>query len=140
MARPQVQHGAERNLFDAEAGLCEPRGDQRLATGIVRRHRLPRDQVHRQRQHVTHLPTPNFFLKPLSVKPTLTSPSITTTGRLTSAGYSLISSVHSGSEPGALRDSGKVRQVVEARLISLSQPPRFVAHAFSVSAGIRCAR
>ena len=47
----------------------------------------------------------------LSVKPTDTSPSaVTTSGRRTSAGCSLISSVHSGSLPGVLRASGRLRR------------------------------
>src|SRR4249919_3144484 len=85
--------------------------------------------------------TPNRCLKPLSVNPTLTAPSsVTTTGRLINAGYSLSSSVHSGSLCGDLRGSGSVRQVVEARLMSLSQPPSCFAHSFNTSGGCRCAR
>src|SRR6185312_13401556 len=50
---------------------------------------------------VAHLP--NSFLNALSLKPTLTSPlPRTTTGRLTSAGYSFSSNVHSGSLDGFL--------------------------------------
>ena len=63
--------GAERACArSAKPARCEPSGDQRLATGVVRRDRSAGDQVHGQRQHVAHaLPIPKRFLKPLSVKP-----------------------------------------------------------------------
>ena len=116
-------------------------GDQILATGIGGRDRVSGDQRFGQAQHIAHDLIPNFCLKPLSVKPTLTAPSsATSTGRLTRAGYSLISKVHSGSEPGVLRDSGSVRQVADARLINLCQPPSWAVQDFKVSGAIRCAR
>src|SRR5512146_1764017 len=75
----------------------------------------------------------NSLANNLSVKPRLTLPSaMTTTGRRTSAGYSLISSSHSGSDAGDLRAGGRLRQVMPVRLTSFSQPPTDFTHAFNV--------
>src|SRR3546814_3669182 len=77
---------------------------------------------------------PKRFLKPLSLKPWVMTPSsVTTTGRRTSCGYSRSSSFHSGSEAAPLRLSGSCRQVVDDLLISDSKPPACRAHSTRVS-------
>ena len=53
----------------------------------------------------------------------------------TSAGYSAISCVHWASVLAVLRSSGRLRQVMEARFTSFSQPPSLPAHDFRVAAG-----
>src|SRR3546814_16911686 len=73
---------------------------------------------------------PKRFLKPLSLKPWVMTPSsVTTTGRRTSCGYSRSSSFHSGSEAAPLRLSGSCRQVVDDLLISDSKPPASIGRA-----------
>src|SRR6185437_2177768 len=87
---------------------------------------------------LAHLP--NSFLKAWSLKPTLTRSSLSTTGRLTSAGYSFSSKVHSGSLAGFLRCGNRLRHVVDALLTSFSQPPSCLAHSLSAAAGTGFAR
>ena len=56
---PEVADGTEVEVFDPESGSHQARGDQALAAGILRRDRIPRDQLARKRQDVgvpTHLP------------------------------------------------------------------------------------
>jgi hypothetical protein len=139
---PEVPDRPERQVLDRETGLRQSRRQQVLAAGVLGRDRASRDQVLRERQHPAHFGlTPKRCLKSLSVKPTDTAPSgSTTTGRLTTAGCSRTSSVHSGSEPGDLRSSGSERQVVEALFTSLSQPPSCLAQSFNVAGSTRCAR
>src|SRR5690606_29953664 len=100
----------------------------------------PQHQFLRQRQHLAgHLP--NRFLKPLSLKPWLTTPSaVTTTGRRTSVGCSRSSSFHSASDCGDLRTGGRLRQVGEDLLTMASQPPSCVFHSTSVSGDGRSSR
>src|SRR6185437_14421303 len=107
----------------------------RLATGIVRGHRRPCNQIAGQVEDGAHAPpTPKRALKPLSLKPWLTLPSaVTTSGRLINCGYSRSSSFHSASESAALRLSGSCRQVVEDRLTIAARPPSWAAHSSSVS-------
>src|SRR5690606_21858598 len=144
---------AEAQVLDGEPGSRQPTCDQGLATGIVRRHRRPRDQFAGEVEYVAHdsspsplgrgsqVQTPNSFLKPLSEKPCDTVPSSsTTTGRRISCGYSFSSSFHSASLPGALRFGGSCRQVVEDLLTSASQPPAASFHASSVSGDCRSSR
>src|SRR5690606_29401521 len=132
--RPQVVDLAEAQRLARKTGALQARGEQRLAAGVVRRHRRPRDQLAGQRQHLAHPPIPKRVLKPLSLKPWLTAPSsLTTTGRRISCGYSRSSSFHSASEPAALRWSGSWRQVVDDLLTIASKPPSLPAHSNRVS-------
>jgi hypothetical protein len=59
---PEVLHRAEVELFAAEAGFRQAFGDQRLAAGVVRRHRGPGDQVAGQGQYVAHFLIPKRSL------------------------------------------------------------------------------
>src|SRR5690606_37034603 len=95
-----------------------------------------RARDHNQRQRRAHGGDhiPNRILKPLSLKPWLTSPSaVTTTGRRISCEYSRSSSFHSASLAGAVRLSGSCRPVVEDMLNIAAKPPSLPAHSTSVS-------
>ena len=78
MGSPQVVDVAEAQALASEPCPLQALRDQLLAAGIVRRHRVARDQFAGQFEHiacqdrarrVTHAPTPKRFLKPLSLKP-----------------------------------------------------------------------
>ncbi|KAG1434248.1 hypothetical protein G6F57_021668 [Rhizopus arrhizus] len=135
MGRPQVVDLAQAQVIAVEPGLLQACRQQRLAAGIVRRHRGACDQLAGQVEDGTHAPpTPKRALNPLSLKPWLTVPSaVTTTGRLISCGYSRSSSFHSASESAALRLSGSCRQVVEDLLTIVARPPSCAAHSSRVS-------
>src|ERR1700722_2205247 len=137
--RPKIVDRAEAKMFDGATDSSQPFGDQRLATGIVRRNGFVRDQCTREIENVAH--AANNSRNFLSAKPRLTVPSsVTTTGRRTSAGYSLMRNSHSGSDAGDLRVGGRLRHVMPVRLTRLSQPPTFAAHDLSVEPSTRCSR
>src|SRR5690606_15245114 len=98
---PEIVDVAVAQRFAAESGLHQSRRQDLLATRVIRRDRMPADQFAGQLDDVAHLPTPNSFLKPLSLKPcenTVSPPSSrTTTGRRINCGYSFNSSFHSAS-------------------------------------------
>src|SRR5690606_37353160 len=76
-----------------------------------------------------------------SEKPTLTLPAASTvTGRLTNAGNSAINASQASAVSGVLRSGGRLRQVMEARFTSFSQPPRASAQAVSTAGATGCAR
>src|SRR5690606_33628624 len=83
VGRPEVAHVAERKVLDPEPGRSEALGEQQLATRIVWSDGAAPHEFAGEFDDLVHLPPlrsmPKRCLKPLSLKPWVTTPSAVTT-------------------------------------------------------------